>query len=197
MKRNTKLFSACSLFLAAVLSLGILTGCDSSTKNDDGKKDKEDKEETTVAPDYTGMKVADSKDGVYTFRVPEAWTITTTSPVMAMAEDGSTNVNLVIEENTDNQYATASAYAEDAKVALETVYGSMATMGSPSATTLDGEDAAKLTITLSTGDVAAQLEQIYCIKDGKIYILTFTVMSDAYATQRPQFDRILECFTFD
>lgn len=206
MKRNTKLLSVCSLLLATILSMGILVSCDSSDNNTDDEDEDEKTTSvtttvttavTTPAPDYTGMKVAGSKDGIYTMRIPEAWTVSTTEPLLVMGEDGSTNVNLVIEANTDNQFETVSAYAAEAKSTLEQIYGDMVTISDPASTKLDGEDASEISITLTVQEMSLKMEQIYCIKDGQIYILTFTAQSDAYAAQKPQFDRILECFTFE
>ncbi|MGM9680552.1 MAG: hypothetical protein ACI3XR_03505 [Eubacteriales bacterium] len=233
MKRNAKLLSVCSLLLAAVLSVGILAGCDSSDHNTDDDEDDDDKErQTTTAmtenpvittdppavttdkpavttadttgipsgtvttPDTANMKVAASESDKYTFRIPESWTVVGTDPLMAVAEDGLTNVSLSITVDPNHQFESAYSYAGTVKIALEQTYETV-TVASPVKTRLDGEYAASISISLTEQGVSMKIDQVCCIKNSHIYLLTFSALADSYAAQRPQFDRILAAFTFD
>lgn len=213
MKRNSKLLSVCSLLLAAVLSMGILVGCDSSDNNtdDDDEKEKKttvtttkndantvtttknDANTTTVTTDNPGpttMKVAGSKDGVYTFRVPESWTVSAISDEMTMASSADTSIiaMLIIQENTE-QYTSSAVAAQDAKSEYEQMYGSVE---GPTETKLGGADSANITVTDDEGFVTTM---VICVKDDLIYMLNVT--SDDNKAVNTVCNQIQSAFTFE
>ncbi|MGM9680553.1 MAG: hypothetical protein ACI3XR_03510 [Eubacteriales bacterium] len=227
MKRNAKLLSVCSLLLAAVLSVGILAGCDSSDHNTDGDEDGEKEKTTTVTttgsgattttssesgattttssgsgatvttssgtvdiPDSTAMKVAGSKDGVYTFRVPMSWTVTVNSDEMTMAttEDSSVAALFQVQENTERFSSSAEA-AQQAKTVYDQVYGNVDELVDSK---LGGVDSANLTMTDGDGITTTM---VICLKDDQVYILTVASNNkDAVNTACKQ---IQDAFTFD
>jgi len=136
-------------------------------------------------------------------KCPEDWTnqkglmgttIFVASPLESEKDGFSENVNLVVEDLQGMEIGIEE-YAEFTKAQIEALITNSKILKAEKIT-FQEKDAYTMEYTGQQGQYKLHWKQIYFIKKGKAYILTYTAEGDKFAKYLPTADRIIQSFKY-
>ena len=152
-------------------------------------------EEVTV-PD--GMQLLSNKAVDYIMFVPSNWSITVnTGMSAARAPEGSASVSVVgFDIRTTDTDAFWASYETD----IKNTFGNMTYVSEENkydAVVLDGYESARTyKFTVVKGDVTYRYSETVLIRDGYVYLITYSAKSDDFAAHEADYTKMISEFKF-
>lgn len=150
-------------------------------------------------PDVPEGMIEVSNDTVdYHLYVPDDWTAETSTGVITAKYSDSILVNVsMMAATATEEVTTAADYWTQFSESFESSFEDFEIIEENAAVLLDGHEASRYVYkgTLA-GSVSVQYRQIVCIKDGVIYIFTYTADPEKYEDYLSDVDDMLENFSF-
>lgn len=170
-----------TLILFAIFLTLILTGCG----NEAGVPD--------------GMKALESSDELaYNLYIPESWTqdLSTGAVSAYSGKDDMANISMTTYEIEEAGKALSVICDEYVEKLKETVGEFEYCEGSPSNITFGNTPAEKIEYNASLTGEQYKLMQIFCAKNGRLYIFTYTSISDKYDEHKEEVQSMIDNFEF-
>ncbi|MBQ7172096.1 MAG: hypothetical protein IJR89_07460 [Clostridia bacterium] len=145
----------------------------------------------------TGMKLASSEIVAYRLYVPENWTVDMSTGVTSayVSSSDRSNLSVVFFDTTEAEGEDPAAYFARYQKEYKETLGDM-TEPEESDAKLDGVDAKQYVWSAKVAGAEYRFLQIYCVKDGRIYLLTFTATPEKYEEHLEKLGIILANFRF-
>lgn len=140
----------------------------------------------------TGMKTASGEGADYTLFVPDDWTVDiTTGATGAYYSNADTSGVLVTSWDLPNTDTTLDEWWETNLDEIQNVYTDVTVEDSENIL-IDGNHAVKYTWTGTLGDYTYRVLQAATIKNGNVYLFTYTSLPDLYESHMEDVDQMLE-----
>ena len=140
----------------------------------------------------TGMKLATDEQATFHFYVPEAWTVDYSTAAAgayySLSDPSSVSVMAWELPNTDS---TVDDWWELNVGEIEKVFSDVAVESAENAT-VDGVYAKKYTYTATLGEYAYRFQQVAAIKDGAVYLFTYTSLPENFDKHLEDVGQMLE-----
>ncbi|HHW24826.1 MAG TPA: DUF1795 domain-containing protein [Clostridiales bacterium] len=178
MNKTRRVTVAVAIFLA----LAVLFGCKA-----------EDLGEWVPA----GMKKISTDMVEYDLYIPKDWEEDiSTGVVTAYVSSADRSSISMIAFDLEDPNQTVDEYWENNKGAFTSFFTDMQFEAEGEATVLGGVAARKYVYTASASGVPYKFMQVICIKEGTVYVFTYTAMAEKYELHLPSVEKILENFSF-
>ena len=139
-----------------------------------------------------GMKTASGEGADYTLFVPEDWTVDmTTGATGAYYSNADTSGVLVTSWDLPNTDTTLDEWWETNLDEIKNVYKDVTVEGSENIL-IDGNHGVKYTWTGTLGDYTYRVLQAATVKNGNVYLFTYTSLPDLYESHMEDVDQMLE-----
>lgn len=153
-------------------------------------------DETVTVPD--GMQLLSNKAVDYIMFVPSDWSITVnTGMSAARAPEGSASVSAV---GFDIRTADVDAFWAGYEADIKATFGNMTYLSEENkydTVTLGGYDFARTyKFTVNKGDVSYRYSETVLIRDGYVYLITYSASGDDFAAHEADYTKMLSEFKF-
>lgn len=160
--------------ILAIISMLLLTGCNQDPH----------------AP--AGMKTASGEGADYTLFVPEDWTVDiTTGATGAYFSNTDTSGVLVTTWDLPHTDTTLDEWWETNLQEIENVYKDVNVEGSENVL-IDGNHGVQYTWTGTLGAYTYRILQAATVKNGSVYLFTYTSLPDLYDSHLEEVEQMLE-----
>lgn len=149
-----------------------------------------------------GMKLASSEDADYKLWIPESWTVDMSTGITSayVSSTDLSNISLVaMNLSGDDNYLTPGEYWESYKADLASTFSDIAydeDTANGISLLLDGNAAMKYSYTATVTGTAFHFQSVICIKNGTVYLLTYTAQPGAYERNLDSVQSIIDNFRF-
>lgn len=145
----------------------------------------------------TGMKTASGEGADYTLFVPDDWTVDiTTGATGAYVSSADTSGVLVTTWDLPNTDTSLDDWWETNLAEIETVYQDV-TVDSSETLLVDGCHAVQYVWTGTLGSYTYRVMQTAAVKNGSVYLFTYTSLPDLYDSHLEEVEQMLEFFSID
>lgn len=139
-----------------------------------------------------GMKTASGEGADYTLFVPEDWTVDiTTGATGAYYSASDTSGVLVTSWDLPNTDTSLDDWWETNLAEIENVYRNV-TVEESENVLIDGNHGVRYVWTGELGDYTYRVMQAAAVKNGSVYLFTYTSLPDLYESHIEQVDQMLE-----
>lgn len=149
-----------------------------------------------------GMKLASSEDADYKLWIPESWTVDMSTGITSayVSSADLSNISLVaMNLSGDDNYLTPEDYWESYKADLAATFPDIAydeDTANGISLLLDGTAAMKYSYTATVTGTAFHFQSVICIKNGTVYLLTYTAQPASYERNLESVQSIIDNFKF-
>lgn len=145
----------------------------------------------------TGMKLASGEIVAYRLYIPQNWTVDMSTGVTSAYVSASdrSNLSVVFFDTTEAEGEDPAAYFARYRKEYQETLGEMSEPEESDAK-LDGTDAKQYVYSAKVAGTEYKFLQIFCVKDRRIYLLTFTATPEKYEEHQEKLGIILANFRF-